>query len=70
MSVEGMLLQRLQYSLDDYLGRDLAVGSLWDDEGVLTLDDIVGDDEVAAHGQTVQELTIVGPRHVDRKSVV
>ena len=60
------VLQGFQNSLENDLSRDFAVGSLGDDKGVGTLDDIVGDDESAAHGQAVHELGVVGPRHVLR----
>ena len=39
-------------------------GCLGDYKAVWALDNIVGNDEVAANGQTVHELTIVSPRHV------
>ena len=54
----------LEYSLDDSLSRDLAVGSLWDDERTRAFDDIVGDDHVAAHRQAVHEVGIVGHSHL------
>ena len=54
-------LKGFEHALDNHRARNLAVGSLGNDEGVGAFDDVVGDDEVATHGQTVHELTVVGP---------
>ena len=55
------VLKCFKHPLDDDGAGNLTVGSLGDDETVGTLDDIVGDDEITTYGQTVHELTIVGP---------
>ena len=40
------------------------LGGFGDDERVVTLDDIIGDDETAPYRQTVHEIAIVSPGHV------
>lgn len=58
------LLDGLQHALDDHLGRSLAVGCLGDDQAVLALYHVVGNNESAAHRQAVHKLAVVCPRHV------
>jgi len=58
-SVSG--LQGLKHPFDDNGAGDLTIGGLGDDEGVRRLDNIIRHDEVSTYGQSVEELTVVGP---------
>ena len=60
----AVTLQRLKHALDYHLGRDLAVGGFGYDERVGAFYHVVGNDETAAHRQTVHELAVVGHSHV------
>ena len=54
-------LQALKHAFEYHRAGDFAVGSLWDDDGVLALNHVIGDDQTTAYRQTVHELSVVGP---------
>ena len=60
----GTILKRLEQMFEHYRGRYFAVGGLGYDERARRLDDIVSHNHVAAHGQAVHELCVVGDSHV------
>ena len=57
-------IQPFKQSFQHYRCRDFAVGSFGDDEAGGRLDDVVGDNHVATHGQAVHEEGIVGECHL------
>ena len=62
--VSGLCSEALQEPFQDDGGRDFAVGRLGYDDGPGAFDDVVRDNHVAAHGQAVHEVGLVGDGHL------
>ena len=57
-------LQALQHALEHHFGAYLTVGSLGNNEAMVTLNDVVGDNQAASNRQAMHEIAIVCPTHV------
>lgn len=57
-------LQALQHALEHHFGAYLTVCSLGNNEAMVTLNDVVGDNQAASNRQAMHEIAIVCPTHV------